>query len=575
MRWTRAAEALALALLAGCRDPYPTPAWTGAGASAPRRGGVLRFAYDADVNTADPALAQDTVAAIPTRLLFDTLVSYGPSSTEIVPDLAKRWEVSGDGRRYTFHLRTDARFSNGRALRADDVRYSMERLLDDRRIASPGAENYRLIEGFDDYRAHRAAGLAGVVARDPLTVEFRLSRPDPTFLHALAMRFAAPVPREAVEALGDAGFGQSPVGTGPFVLTRWEKSTRMVFARNPYHHAAATVHLDGIHFELSVPPHLQFMRFLAGDLDYLSNYGLATADWLWLRRHPEWLAQTQRADVPLIGAFMMNTRMPPFDNVHVRRAAAAAIDREALVRMRNGRIRPAGALYPSTIEGYRANNPHAQRFDLDLARREMSLAGHPRGIDAPFDLWTTSGESASLLAQTIQADLRRIGLHARIRQAALSVYYTALGAPQTVPMAFDGWQMDFPDPANFIEPNFHSRGIHPENSSNHAFYASAELDALLDAAHSERDPRRRISLYERAEDVVLRDAPWAFVYTPVAVSVTQPYVRGWTPHPVWNDWVGDAWLDLPRRRWRAARDRAARALGPLERLARPLAVALR
>jgi ABC-type transport system substrate-binding protein len=566
MRWTLAASALALA---GCRDPYPSPAFTGAGALTPRRGGVLRFAYDADVNTADPALAQDTVAAIPTRLLFDTLVGYGPGSTAIVPDLAERWEVSEDGRRYTFHLRADARFSNGRALTADDVRYSLERLLDAHRIASPGAENYRLLEGFDDYRSGRARTLAGVQPVDPRTVVFRLAQRDPTFLHALAMRFAAPVPREVVEALGDARFGQEPVGTGPFVLVRWEKSTRMEFARNPYHHAAPAVHLDGVLFELSVPPHLQFMRFLAGDLDYLSNYGLATADWLWLRRNPAWLAQTHRAEVPLIGAFMMNTRMAPFDNVHVRRAAAASIDREAIARMRNGRIRAAGALYPSTIAGYRAHNPHAQRFDLALARREMALAGHPGGIEAPFDLWTTSGESASLLAQLIQADLRRVGLHARIRQAALSVYYAALGSPGEVPMAFDGWQMDFPDPSNFIEPNFHSRGIHPENSSNHAFYASPALDATLDAAHSERDPRRRVALYEQAEDIVLRDAPWAFVYTPVSVSVTQPYLRGWVPHPVWNDWVGDAWLDLPRRRAAVARARDLRALGPLAALHRP------
>jgi ABC-type transport system substrate-binding protein len=536
---------------------------------------VLRFAYDSDVNTADPALAQDTVAAIPTRLLFDTLVSYGPASTAIVPDLAERWEVSPAGDVYTFHLRPDARFGNGRVLTADDVRYSFERLLRPHGISSPGAENYRLIQGYDDFREGRAAALRGVETPDPRTVVFRLSAPDRTFLHVLAMRFAAPVPREVVEALGDERFGMEPVGTGPFVLTRWEKATRMVFARNPYHHGAASVHLDGIVFELSVPPHLQFMRMLAGDIDYVSNYGVATADWLWLRRHPAWLAQTRRAEIPLIGAFMMNTRMRPFDDVHVRRAVAACIDREALARMRNGRIAAAGSLYPSTVAGYRPENPLRQRFDLALARREMALAGRPDGVAEPFDLWTTDGESASLLAQMIQSDLRRVGLRARIRQASLSVYYTSLGMPDTVPMAFDGWQMDYPDPANFIEPNFHSRGIQPENSSNHAFYRNPALDALLDRARTEGDPRARTALYERAEDMVLADAPWVFVYTPVSVSVTQPYLRGWVPHPVWNDWLGDAWLDLPRRRWTAARAEASRALGGLSALAGPLAGVLR
>lgn len=567
-RWAPRGLALA-ASLAACRDPHPTPVWDGAGSARPRRGGVLRFAYDTDVSTADPALAQDTVAAIPTRLIFDTLVGYAPRSTEVVPDLAERWEVSPDGATYTFHLRPDARFSNGRALTSADVRYSFERLLDTRRLASPGAENYRLIRGYDDFRAGRARALEGIATPDPRTVVFHLSAPDPTFLHVLAMRFAAPVPREVVEAVGDERFGMEPVGTGPFALVRWEKATRMTFSRNAFHHDAARVHLDGIVFELSVPPHLQFMRMLAGDLDYVSNYGVATADWLWLRRHPAWLAHTHRAEIPLIGAFMMNTRMRPFDNVHVRRAVAASIDREALARMRNGRIAAAGSLYPSSIEGHRANNPLRQRYDPALARREMALAGMPRGYDEEVDLWTSEGESASLLAQMIQGDLRRIGIRARIRQAALSVYYTSLGVPNTVPMAFDGWQMDFPDPANFIEPNFHSRGIRDENSSNHAFYRNPALDALLDRARSERDHRARIALYEQAEDLVLADAPWAFVYTPVSVSVTQPYVKGWSPHPVWNDWLGDAWLDLPRRRWTARRAQALRALGAVAPLALP------
>ncbi len=372
MRWTLAASALALA---GCRDPYPSPAWTGAGATAPRRGGILRFAYDADVNTADPALAQDTVAAIPTRLIFDTLVGYGPGTTEIVPDLAERWEVSDDGRRYTFHLRADARFSNGRALTADDVRYSLERLLDAHRIASPGAENYRLLEGFDDYRSGRARALSGVQPVDPRTVVFRLAQRDPTFLHALAMRFAAPVPREVVEALGDARFGQEPVGTGPFVLVRWEKSTRMEFARNPYHHAAPSVHLDGVQFELSVPPHLQFMRFLAGDLDYLSNYGLATADWLWLRRNPAWLTHTHRAEVPLIGAFMMNTRMAPFDNVHVRRAVAG-VDRPRGHRAHAQRAHPGGG---GAVPLHHRGLPRAQPPRAALRPRGGAARDGPRG----------------------------------------------------------------------------------------------------------------------------------------------------------------------------------------------------
>jgi oligopeptide transport system substrate-binding protein len=127
--------------------------------------------------------------------------------------------------------------------------------------------------------------------------------------------------------------------------------------------------------------------------------------------------------------------------------------------------------------------------------------------------------------------------------------------------------MDYPDPSNFIEPSFHSRAIQPENSSNHSFYNNPALDRLLDRAKVEADDAARIRLYQEAEDLLLRDAPWTFMYTPLDIHVVQPYVRGYVPHPVYTDYVGDLWLDLPLRRYAAARTAHRRALGPLGMLA--------
>jgi ABC-type transport system substrate-binding protein len=186
MPLTRVASAARLTLCAlaacawtGCRDPYPTPRWLGAGATTPRRGGTLRFAYDSDVTTVDPALANDTVAGIPTRLLHEGLVNYGPGSTTLVPALAERWTASPDGLVYTFHLRPTARFSNGRTVVCDDFVYSWERLLNPRRVASPGAENYRLVRGYDAFREGRAAHLAGLSCPTPRTLRVRTLRSRP------------------------------------------------------------------------------------------------------------------------------------------------------------------------------------------------------------------------------------------------------------------------------------------------------------------------------------------------------------------------------------------------------------
>ena len=560
----RAAAGLLVVLAAGaCRDPYPHPRFRGAGSATPHRGGTLRFAYDSDLNTVDPALAADTVAGVPTRLVHEGLVHYARGSTDIVPALAERWEVSADGRTYTFHLRPGIAFSDGEPITADDFRYSWERLLNPRRIPSPGAENYRLIEGFDAFREGRAAHLAGLATPDARTVVITLAAPDRTFLHVLAMRFVSVVPRRVVEALGDEGYGQRPVGAGPYVLERWEPNTRIVMRRNPRYWDAAHVYLERVELELSVARHLQFMRFLAGELEYAHNYSLGTADYLWLLHSAEWRPYVVRRPGNLIGAFLMNTEMPPLDNVHVRRAIAFALDRESIAHARNDRITAAWGLYPPTIPGYRADNPLRQRFDLDAARREMALAGHPDGLPEELTLWIGEGETGSIYGDLVQADLRRIGVRVRQRPAAGSIYYTTLGRRHTVQLAFTGWQMDFPDPSNFIEPNFHSRGIQDEQSSNASFYANPQLDALLDRAKVEADTAVRIGLYQQAEDLLLRDAPWAFMYTPLDIFVMQPWVRGWTPHPVWGDYVGDAWLDLPLQRWTASRDHHVRGLASL------------
>lgn len=563
--------ALALTVVfAGCWEPYTHPRFRGAGNTTPVRGGTVTFAYDTDINTIDPALAGDTVAAIPTRLIHEGLVTYAHDSTTIVSALAERWVISPDGKQYTFHLRPTARFSNGRRVTAQDFIWSWERLLNPRRVASPGAENYRLIAGFDDFRAGRTGHLSGLAAPDSSTLVVTLSAPDRTFLHLVAMRFASAIPREEVDRVGDERFGQNPVGAGAFVLERWEPAVKIVMRRNPLYWNSGAVYVDRIVMELNIARHLQFMRFLAGELDYAHNYSLSTADYLWVQRNAAWRPFTHRSPVAMVGAFMMNNEMPPFDNVHVRRAVAFAIDRASLCRARNNRITPAQGLYPPGIAGYREHLANGQRFDLVAARREMALAGYPHGVDREIDLWVGEGETGSIYGELIQADLARIGIHVRLRQASGSIYYSSLGRRHTVPLAFTGWVMDFPDPSNFIEPNFHSRSIQNEHSSNHAFYSNPELDRLLDAAKSEGDTQRRTRLYQAAEDMLLRDAPWAFIYNAVDLNVLQPWVRNWVHHPVWNDHLGDVWLDLPRRQWALRRSRRALSVGPFAALTRPL-----
>jgi peptide/nickel transport system substrate-binding protein len=572
MRSIRRVNAAVLSVataLCACAEPHTRPRRFGAGLAGPRRGGTFRYAWESDIATIDPALAPDVSSGIPVRMLHECLVDYSYGRADVVPALAERWTASADGLTYTFHLRPNARFSNGREITAQDFVYSWERMLDARRVPSPGADNYHLIVGYEDYRAGRTPHLAGLSTPDARTLVVRLAQPDRTFLHAVALRYAAVVPREDVARLGDERFGRAATGAGPFVLERWEEGFRMVLRRNPYYWDQPRPYVDRVILDLSIARHLQFMRFVAGEYELAHNYSLGTADYLWVQRQPGWRPYLQRTPVPLIYGLMMNTEMPPFDNVHVRRAVAFAIDREALARARNRRIQPAWGLYPPNIPGHRDDLPNRQRYDLAEARREMALAGYAQGYPEEVELTVGDGEAGLVYGQLTQADLAQIGLRVRLRQLAGSVYFSALGRPRTIQMGFTGWQMDYPDPSNFAEPSFHSRNIQPENSQNHAFYRNPELDRLLDRGRVEPDDARRIALYQEVEQILLRDAPWAFLYNAVELTVTQPYVRDWVPHPVWPYYPATLWLDLPARE-RSVRARALRdALGPLAALASP------
>jgi ABC-type transport system substrate-binding protein len=154
----------------------------------------------------------------------------------------------------------------------------------------------------------------------------------------------------------------------------------------------------------------------------------------------------------------------------------------------------------------------------------------------------------------VQADLLRVGLHARLRGVSYSTFLQSVETRHTVQAAFTGWMQDFPDPSDFAEILFHSRNATDTGAQNQSFYRNPELDALLDRAHIELSRERRLEMYRQAERIIVADAPWAFMYNPTNTEVVQPYVHGYRIHPVYTFDIGGAWLDLPLQRY--ARDAA-------------------
>jgi ABC-type transport system substrate-binding protein len=542
MLWIRAASIVLALACAGCPAMPDGPRYRGHGSMAPRRGGTLMLADEARVRTLDPQVATDSISQSVIEMLFEPLYSYD-HEMHLVPHVASALpEVSADGLVFSVPIRGDIHFQSGRLLTPDDVVYTFERMLAPE-TGSSVAPLYAAIDGFDEFRDKRAAHVRGIT-RQGDRLEVRLTKPDQSFLHLLAMRPLSPVARENVEALG-AEFGRRPMGTGPFRLVSWDAGVRLVLERNLGYHKKGLPYLDRVVFQEGVSSDTGFLRFRNGQLDIVTR--MTPADRALLNSSQKWRPYVEKSATIDVWALFMNCEIAPFTNVHVRRAVAFAIDRERWAKARSGSLAPSGQIVPPALVGYDPNLPNLQRFDPARARQELVLAGFPNGLPEPVTMWVGDQPKSRLYGALAQADLAKVGIPVELKPVSFPIYLASTATRGRVQMFAGGWIMDYPDPSNFLAL-LHSRGIAAEHSNNKAFYANPELDKLLDAALVERDAAKRAAMYRQANDLVAHDAPWAIFANQSVPQAWQPYVHGYRPHPV--SWlpVNEVWLDLPRER---------------------------
>lgn len=565
MRWTpRPSELLLLlaALWQGCLEPPSRPRFEGAGATGPRRGGTVVIWEEQKVRSLDPHISFDVVSGMVIQMLYDPLLRYD-QDTRLQPQLTTALpQVSADGKTFTLELKRGVRFTNGRELTAKDVVWSLERMLAPD-THSPGVPFFRALLGFEAYRDGKTSHVEGVRALDRYRVELRLAWPDQSFMHSLAMRFASPVPREAVQKHGKH-FRERPVGLGPFRLVSWDPGVRLVLERNRDYHREGRPYLDRVVLEPGLKRETAFLRLLTGDVDIAQR--ITPPDGKLLERAAGWKPYLKRYARPDVYALFLNTQLAPFDNRHLRRAVAFALDRERWARVLT-KLHPTGQILPPQLEGYDENLPDRQRFDLGRAREEMKLAGFPDGLPEPVTLWTTESADARYYSELAQQDLAKIGIQLKIKRVSFPVYLEETGQPRRAQMIAGGWLMDFPDPSNFMFL-VHSDSRSERNSSNRSFYGNPTLDRLLNDALVETNHDKRIRMYREASSFIAREAPWAIFANTTELNAWQPYVRGYQPHPVYWVPLDNVWLDLPRKRVARARDphglgRAAAALSPL------------
>jgi ABC-type transport system substrate-binding protein len=533
-----ASAAVSAALGAACSPPDHGPRFRAAGSPVPRAGGTLRFAVKDQLHTLDPTIGYDEVAYYVLHPLFDTLVDFSPAGIEIVPRLARSWTVEDGGLTYRFELRPGIAFSDGAPITAAHVKFSLERAL--ATADSPFAEYLADIAGAREMidSQGKVASCAGIVVPSDHVLEIHLLRANPALLDILAMPFATPQRPEHVAAAGDQ-LRRQPDATGPFELARWDEGTQVVLRRNPHYFDPSRAHLDEIIMLEGIPSDTQFQMFERGELDTAEQ--LAAPDYLFVRTEPAWQPYVHRSVGMNVFGSRMNVTVKPFDDRRVRQALNYALDKRHTARLLNGTTVASHGLLPPGMLG---RDPDLAPYPHDPARARALLAeaGYPHGFDVEY--MTAYDEETEKIAGSLQSDLAEVGVRIHIVVTALATLATETARPTGPAFSFASWTADYPDPTNFFDPRFHSRSIKPEGSTNDSFYANPELDALLDAARAELDPRRRDALYRRAERILYDDAPWIWDYHRVKTEVTQPYVRGYELHPIWIRDYTSAWLDL-------------------------------
>jgi len=539
-----AAACLAAGAL-GCSGELPAPLPTAhPDDSIPRRGGTVRTSSFGDIRSLDPANIADGLVSSMHQLLFAGLVDFDEQGA-VVPRLAERLETAPDGLEYRFTLRRGVLFHDGTELTADDVKRSVERALHPS-APNPYSSFYSSIVGYDDLASKRREDLAGVTVEGSHVVSFRLSQPDSTFLPLLAMQPLRPVCKSAGRRYSDDFLA---CGAGPFKLAQggWVRGQSLTLVRHDGYYEPGKPYLDRVVFTFGMTLSTSKYKFTHGDLDTLRD--LTQGDVLRFASDARWRPLGAYERERQIMGEAMNTEVAPFDNVEVRRAVAAAIDRRHYEAVKPSLLRAANQPIPPGTPGYDAAQ-RGQQHDLTKALEHMRRAGYPYdpatktgGYPHVIPYYTYRQGASEYTAQVFQQEVAKIGLRIELRLVNYPTYLAQVARRRQVAIGPWGWSEDYPDPIDFLDSLFHSRSIADEDANNVSFYSNPRFDTLVDSAKRELEPKRRGRLISEAVDLVCDEAPFAFAYTVRFYEVHQPYLRGYRPHAVWARDLSSAWLD--------------------------------
>ena len=492
---------------------------------------VLRIAGSQPL-TLDPAFVRDSGSAQYAVELFSGLVKLD-SDLNVIGDLAQSWEVSGDGSVYTFSLRPSLRFADGKALTAENVSYSISRALDPRTESEMALTYLGDIKGAEDFSRGLAGSIAGIRAEASETLEIRLEQPVAFFLYKLTYPVSFVV--DSAEADED-GWYRSPNSSGPFTLARWITGDEIVLERNENYHSPAAI--SQVRIAL-IGGSEALLRYETGAID-ISDIGGGNVERFRDSNDP---LRADYMSAPQFSLFYLgfNTEEPPFDDVHVRRAFANAIDVKKIVRVSlRGNDAVANGILPKDFPGH---DPARAGLGYDPIDARAELASSTYGsAEALPDIRMLISGSGLLLPAHVEAALflikENLGVEIAVQTIDWADFLDELYAPSGEFQIFSlGWSADYPDPHNFLDLMFHS-----ESAENISHYSNPRVDVLLVSAREEMDPTARLELYDVAETIIVNDAPIIPIWFSVDHVLVRPTVRGFSRPPSIQEWMSSVWI---------------------------------
>ncbi len=513
-------------------------------------GGTFHLAQQDDPRTFDPCSMWDVSShGALSAILYNGLVKFDMDGN-IVPDLAEKWEVSNDGKVYTFHLRKGVKFHNGDPLTAHDIEFCYKRFLAEPKAyykwlldKVQGAKEY--MTQVSDYVSKQKTvsvipdviskfPLPGLQVKDDYTLVLTLDKPYAPFIKGLAMPEAYISSSRAVKEFGK-DYPQHPVGTGPFKLKEWVQNGKVVFEVNKDYFDGRP-YLDQIIVTMINDETSIYNTYRSGQIEAM---GIPDAQFKKIINDPEMKPNIVSRPSLSVAALSFGLEQPLFKDTRVRKAINYAIDKEAILKdvlngegtLATGPVPIGLPDYKSTVEGY--------GYDTVKAKQLLKEAGYPNGFK--MQIWINQVKSSQDIAQAIQDYLKQVGIQAEIIQLEWSTWHKTVLQGTTDAYYPWNWSADYADVEDFLYPVFHSRNI-PEGG-NSGRYRNPVVDKILDQAHEETDPKKVLDLLHQAEKLIMADAPKVFLYYPISYSMHQTWVHNYQLPAIYNaDKMNKIWM---------------------------------